>query len=194
MEFNKKSNRERTLGIAILILVGIAGSTSLLAHRLYSDNKALHQEVSENKQIIITPMINNASPDGYSFIGERGDSRYLRLMGLSFLSLRLDVTAQTVEHSHEILLSYVSQELRESIMPILSQEKKSLSVDNGSSVFYPKKILVSPSNGIIDVKGDLVFSYGIRKTPAISKHYQLRIETRSSKLELTDFKEITYEN
>lgn len=194
MEFNKKTNRERTLGIAILILVGIAGSTSLLAHRLYSDNQALHREVSENKQVIIAPMVNNGSPESYSFIGERGDSRYLRLMGLSFLSLRLDVTAQTVEQSHEILSSYLSQELREKLVPILSQEKKSLSVDNGSSVFYPKKILVSPSNGIVDVTGDLVFSYGIRKTPSLPKHYQLRIETRSSKLELTDFKEIINEN
>lgn len=194
MEFNKKSNRERTLSIAILILVGIAGSSSLLSHRLYSDNKALRQEVSDNKQIIITPMINNGSPEGYSFIGERGDSRYLRLMALSFLALRLDVTAQTVEQSHEILLSHLSQDLREKMIPILSQEKKSISVDNGSSVFYPKKILVSPSNGIVDIKGELVFSYGFRKTPSISKHYQLRIETRSSKLELTDFKEILNEN
>lgn len=194
MEFNRKSNRERTLGIAILILVSIAGSTSLLAHRLYSDNKELIKEVRDNKQIIITPMVNNGSPEGYSFIGERGDSRYLRLMGLSFLSLRLDVTTQTVEQSHEILLSHLSQDLREKMIPILSQEKKSLSVDNGSSVFYPRKILVSPSNGIIDVVGDLVFSYGIRKTPSLSKHYQLRIENRSSKLELTDFKEIINEN
>lgn len=193
MEFNKKSNRERTLGIAILVLVAIAGSTSLLAHRLYSDNRALQRDFIENRQVIVTPLVNNNSPEGYSFLGERGDSRYLRLMALSFLSLRLDVTAQTVEQSHEVLVSHLSTELREKLIPILSQEKKSISVDNGSSVFYPRKILVSPSNGIVDIQGDLVFSYGIRKTPALSKHYRLRIETRSSKLELTDFKEITNE-
>ena len=65
--------------------------------------------------------------------------------------------------SHEILLGYATNDLREQLIPILSQEKRSLSVDNGASVFYPKTIRVSPSNGIVDIKGELVFSYGIRK-------------------------------
>ena len=111
-------------------------------------------------------------------------------MGLSFISLRLDVNSQTVENSHEILLSYASNELREKLIPILSQEKRSLSVDNGSSVFYPKAIKVSPSNGIVDVKGELVFSYGIRKTPSVNKHYQLRIDMEKGLLKLTGFSEI----
>ena len=147
------------------------------------------QNAIENRQIIITPMINNTNQE-YGFKGERGGSDYLRLMGLSFISLRLDVNSQTVENSHEILLSYASNELREKLIPILSQEKRSLSVDNGSSVFYPKAIKVSPSNGIVDVKGELVFSYGIRKTPSVNKHYQLRIDMEKGLLKLTGFSEI----
>ena len=187
MNFNRIKELNRSLGIAVLIMTVIAASTSLLAHRLYSTNKELVQNAIENRQIIITPMINNTNQE-YGFKGERGSSDYLRLMALSFISLRLDVNSQTVENSHEILLGYASNELREKLIPILSQEKRSLSVDNGSSVFYPKAIKVSPSNGIVDVKGELVFSYGIRKTPSVNKHYQLRME--KGLLRLTGFSEI----
>lgn len=189
MNFNRIKELNRSLGIAVLIMTVIAASTSLLAHRLYSTNKELVQNAIENRQIIITPMINNTNQE-YGFKGERGGSDYLRLMGLSFASLRLDVNSQTVENSHEILLSYASNELREKLIPILSQEKRSLSVDNGSSVFYPKVIKVSPSNGIVDVKGELVFSYGIRKTPSVNKHYQIRIDMDKGLLKLTGFSEI----
>lgn len=189
MNFNRIKELNRSLGIAVLIMTVIAASTSLLAHRLYSTNKELVQNAIENRQIIITPMINNTNQE-YGFKGERGGSDYLRLMGLSFISLRLDVNSQTVENSHEILLSYASNELKEKLIPILSQEKRSLSVDNGSSVFYPKAIKVSPSNGIVDVKGELVFSYGIRKTPSVNKHYQLRIDMEKGLLKLTGFSEI----
>ena len=189
MNFNRIKELNRSLGIAVLIMTVIAASTSLLAHRLYSTNKELVQNAIENRQIIITPMINNTNQE-YGFKGERGGSDYLRLMGLSFASLRLDVNSQTVENSHEILLSYASNELREKLIPILSQEKRSLSVDNGSSVFYPKAIKVSPRNGLVDVKGELVFSYGIRKTPSVNKHYQIRIDMDKGLLKLTGFSEI----
>lgn len=189
MDFNRIKDINRSLGIAVMVMTGIAASTSLLAHRLYSTNKELVNTALENKQIIVTPMINNTNQE-YSFKGERGNSDYLRLMGLSFLSLRLDVNSQTVENSHDILLGYSSNELREKLIPILSQEKRSLSVDNGSSVFYPRAIKVSPSNGIVDVKGELIFSYGIRRTPSVNKHYQLRIDMEKGLLRLTGFSEI----
>lgn len=192
MDINRKKDLNRSLSIVVIIMTGIALLTSLLAHRLFSTNQELVKLALDNKQIIVTPMINNTNQE-YGFKGERGNSDYLRLMGLSFLSLRLDVNSQTVENSHEILLNYSSNELREKLTPILSQEKRSLSVDSGASVFYPKSIKVSPSNGIVDVQGELVFSYGIRKTPSVSKHYQLRIEVDKGLLKLTGFSEIMNE-
>lgn len=192
MDINRKKDLNRSLSIAVIIMTGIALLTSLLAHRLFWTNQELVKLALDNKQIIVTPMINNTNQE-YGFKGERGNSDYLRLMGLSFLSLRLDVNSQTVENSHEILLNYSSNELREKLTPILSQEKRSLSVDSGASVFYPKSIKVSPSNGIVDVQGELVFSYGIRKTPSVSKHYQLRIEVDKGLLKLTGFSEIMNE-
>lgn len=189
MDINRKKSNERALAIAIMVLIVITVLSITSTIILAIDNGKLRNEVKDNKQTIIAPMINNLGQT-YSFYGERGDANYLRLIGLSFLSLRLDVNAQTIEQSHEVLLNHVSNELREKIIPVLAQEKKSINVDNGSSVFYIKKLQVSPSNGIIDAQGDLVFSYGIRKTPPVAKHYRLRVEAQNGKPVLTDFTEI----
>ncbi|EQA15443.1 TraE/TraK family type IV conjugative transfer system protein [Glaesserella parasuis] len=190
MDINRKKSNERALTIAIVILLSITILSLISTIFLLYDNAKLRAENKDNKQTIIAPMVNNLLDNTYSFYGERGDANYLRLMGLSFLSLRLDVNAQIVEQSHEILLNHVSNELREKIIPVLAQEKKSINVDNGSSVFYVKKLQVSPNNGIIDAQGDLVFSYGIRKTSPVTKHYRLRIDSRNGKPVLTDFTEI----
>ena len=61
MNFNRIKDINRSLGIALIIMTAIAGSTSLLSHRLYSTNKELVKTALESKQIIITPMINNTN-------------------------------------------------------------------------------------------------------------------------------------
>lgn len=189
MDINRKKSNERALTITIVILISITVLSLISTIFLIYDNSRLRAENKDNKQIIIAPMVNNLDKT-YSFYGERGDANYLRLIGLSFLSLRLDVNAQTIEQSHEILLNHVSNELREKLIPVLAQEKKSINIDNGSSVFYIKKLQVSPSNGIIDAQGELVFSYGIRKTSPVAKHYRLRLDSKNGKPVLTDFTEI----
>ena len=51
-------------------------------------------------------------------------------------------------------------------------------------------LLFSPSNWIVYVQCEIVFSYGIRKTPSVNKHYQLRIDMEKGLLRLTGFSEI----
>ncbi|TNH04039.1 hypothetical protein FHQ26_00610 [Testudinibacter sp. TR-2022] len=188
MDIKIKKSHEKTLVITMIILVVIVILSLGLAHRLYSDNRDLTSYIVNNKQTIIKPMV--SADKEYSFIGERGDARYLRLMALSFLSLRLDVNAQNIESSHEVLISYLSSELREKLIPVLSQEKTRVKVNNGNSTFFLRNIKVSPSNGIVDIEGDLSFFYGIKEIPLIPKHYRLKIETRNNQLLLTDFVEM----
>lgn len=189
MDIKKQRDERKTLAFALLGLFGLTFASVLLTILMFFRNVSLEEQIQKNEKIIIQPMVN--SEQGFSFYGERGDARYLRLMALSFLSLRLDVSAQNVEQSHEILLSYSSEEFRAKLIEALSKEKKSLTVDNGASAFYVKDLRVSPSNGIVDVKGELKFSYGIRTIPTVQKHYQLKIDTRNGKLRLTDFVEIS---
>ena len=188
MDIKKQTDQRKVLAYGMLILLGITFFSSISTIYLAYQNGKLVDEITANEKIIIEPMITNEK--GYSFYGKRGDARYLRAIALSALSLRLDVSAQNVEQSHEILISMVSNELRPKLIEALSKEKKSLTIDNGSSAFYIKDLKVSPSNGIVDVVGDLEFYYGIKRIQPIKKHYQLRIEIRNSKLEITDFVEL----
>lgn len=188
MDINLKKSQERTLVLSVIILVFMTILSIGFNYKLYSDYKEVIAHLVNNKQVIIKPMVN--ADEEFSFMGERGDAHYLRLIGLSFIGLRLDVNAQTVTASHEILTGYLSEGLREKLIPVLSQEKQRLKINNGNSVFYPESIRVSPSNGIFDIKGKLEFSYGLEKTEKIPKHYQLRIDTRNGQLKLNDFVEI----
>lgn len=188
MDYRKKQDREKTLSIAIIILVSVTVFSLVIAILLFFKVESLEKKLEDNREIVIKPMVNPEQE--FSFIGERGDANYLRLMGLSFLSLRVDVNSQNIEYSHEILLSYATDELKQRLIPVLSQEKQRVMADNGSSSFYVKKIRVSPSTGLIDVEGELKFYYGLKETPTVHKHYQLRIETRKNQFKLTDFVEI----
>ncbi|NNH97769.1 TraE/TraK family type IV conjugative transfer system protein [Pasteurella multocida] len=190
MDFKKKKETSRALAVTIVILVSMVILSLIAVIMLINTNRGLTAQIVENKQTIVIPMVNNVNDQEFSFYGERGDARYLKLMALSFLSLRLDVTTQNVEYSHEILTSYLTDELKQKLVPILFQEKRRLAIDSGSSSFFVRKIQVSPSNGIVEVEGDLKFYYGIKDTKPIPKRYQLRIETRRSNLILTDFVEI----
>ncbi|PHM59552.1 TraE/TraK family type IV conjugative transfer system protein [Xenorhabdus ishibashii] len=188
MDINLKKSYERTLAISAIVLVFMTILSLGFNYKLYSDYRVLVSQLVSNKQIIIKPMVND--DEGFSFKGKRGDARYLRLMGLSFIGLRLDVSTQTVEQSHEILTGYLDEGLREKLIPVLSQEKQRLKINNGSSVFYPKEMKVSPSNGIFDITGDLVFYYGIERSDPVPKHYQLRMETLNGNFKLVDFVEL----
>ncbi len=188
MDINLKKSNERTMAISVIVLIFMTILSIGFNYKLYSDYRVLVSQLVSNKQIIIKPMV--GSDEEISFKGERGDARYLRLMALSFIGLRLDVNAQTVEQSHELLSAYLADGFREAMIPVLSQEKQRLKINNGNSVFFPKTIKVSPSNGIVDVVGDLQFSYGIEKAEPVPKHYRLRMETRNGKFELTDFVEM----
>lgn len=188
MDIKQQRDQRKSLAVGMLVLIVITVLSLVLAILLFFQNNKLKNELIDNKQVIIRPMVN--MEQDFSFYGDRGDARYLRSMALSFVALRVNVSSQTVENSHEILVSYASEEFRPKLIEALSKEKKVLSVDNGASTFYVKNIQVSPSNGIVDVKGELKFYYGIKSINPINKHYRLRIDTRNSKVELSDFVEL----
>lgn len=66
MEYNLKSRRDRNLALALVIMLIIAAISGLLAHRLYSDNRALTNALLNNRQLIILPMSANSE---FGFVG-----------------------------------------------------------------------------------------------------------------------------
>ncbi|MEN4051974.1 TraE/TraK family type IV conjugative transfer system protein [Serratia marcescens] len=190
MEFKLTAARNRNLSVAIVILLIISILSLALCHRLYSDNRELTAALVNNKQIIVMPLGANKT---FAFNGERGDARYLRLMALSLLNLRLNVSAENAAESHELLLAYACDDQKQKMMPALDAEKRLLKANEGSSAFYPTEFRVWADKGIVEVMGKLQFIYGLQKPTPVDKRYQLRIDTRNDGMCFNAFVEVPVE-
>ena len=187
MDYQLRKSTQKQLAIGILVCIIITILSLGICFRLVMQNSTLTTKLLNNRQTIITPMINH---ERFSFYGTQGDARYLRLMGLSLLNLRLNVASQTIKESHDLLLAYSDNSLREKLITVLAQERQRLHINEASSTFYLKEIKVSPHNGIVDITGELHFFYGVKAIEPVNKHYRLRLETRNGALKLTDFVEL----
>jgi conjugal transfer pilus assembly protein TraE len=190
MEYKLKATGQRNMAVAIVIFVVISVLSLGLCFRIFNQNTALTQQLLNNRQIIIMPM--NASKE-VTFNGERGDARYLRLMALSLVNLRLNVTRESVQSSHDLLLAYACDDQRKIMLPVLTEEKKRIESNDGSSVFYPGKLRVAPDTGLVELPGELQFSYGMRAAEPVPKRYQIRIDTRNEGMCFNSFVEVPVE-
>lgn len=190
MEFKLTAARNRNLSVAIVILLVISILSPALCHRLYSDNRDLTEALVNNKQIIVLPMGANKA---FAFNGERGDARYIRLMALSLLNLRLNVSNETAAESHALLQAYACDGQKEKMEPALNAERRLLKANDGSSAFYPADFKVWADKGIVEVVGKLQFIYGLQKPEPVDKRYQLRIDTRNDGMCFNAFVEVPVE-
>lgn len=176
------------MAIAIIILLAISILSLGLCYRLHNDNRSLTNALVNNKQIIIQPM---GVAREFSFIGERGDARYLRAIGASLVNFRLNVTNSNIQASHDFLLAYACEGQEKILKPVLADERLRVKDKEASSVFYIGQILVDPDTGLVDITGKLEFTYGIN-TPSkpVPKHYQLRIDTRNEGMCFNSFVEV----
>ncbi|KAB7965248.1 TraE/TraK family type IV conjugative transfer system protein, partial [Klebsiella pneumoniae] len=94
MEYRLKASNNRSLAISIVILLLIAILALGVCFRLIKVNQQLTEDLVNNRQIIIQPLGANKE---FAFSGAKGDARYLRLIALSFLNLRLNVSKETVQ-------------------------------------------------------------------------------------------------
>ncbi|QHM74031.1 TraE/TraK family type IV conjugative transfer system protein [Mixta intestinalis] len=188
MELKLRSAGNRNMAVAILVLLVITILALGLCWRIYSDNQALTNKLLNNRQTIIMPY---GADTPFSFTGERGDARYLRLMALAWLNLRLNISDKNVDSSHEILLAGACDGADKTLKGILANEALRIKENNGGSVFYPRDIRVWPDSGIVDITGDLHLSYGIQDGNPVAKHYRLRTDTRNSRLCWNAFLEVS---
>lgn len=144
-------------------------------YRSCCGNRALMNQLVNNRQTIVIPYGANTP---FSFTGERGDARYLRLMALAWMNLRLNISDSNADASHEMLLSGACDGAEKSLKGVLADEASRVKGNSGGSVFYPKDVSVWPDKGIVDVSGDLQLSYGLHDASPVKKHYRLRTETR----------------
>ena len=63
------------------------------------------------------------------------DASYLQQMALSFIALRLNVSSETVDASHQALLQYIRPGAQNQMKVILAEEAKRIKNDNVNSAF-----------------------------------------------------------
>ncbi|MBP2199067.1 TraE/TraK family type IV conjugative transfer system protein [Pantoea cypripedii] len=187
MEYKLRAAGNRNLAIAILVLLVISILALLLCWRLYSDNRDLFRQLANNRQIIVVPY---GADSAFSFTGERGDARYLRLMALAWANLRLNINSANAEASHEMLLAAACDGAEAVMQPVLAEESSRVKGNSGGSVFYPKDFQVWPEKGIVDIAGQLELSYGMHSGGLVDKRYRIRTDLRNNRLCWSAFLEV----
>ena len=187
MEYKLRSAGNRNMAVAIMVLLVITILALVLCWRIYSDNRALMNQLVSNRQTIVVPY---GADTPFSFTGERGDARYLRLMALAWLNLRLNITDSNADASHEMLLAAACDGADKALKGVLADEASRVKGNSGGSVFYPKDFGVWPDRGIVDISGDLQLNYGLHDARPVKKHYRIRTDTRNNRLCWSAFLEV----
>ncbi|MBS0883464.1 hypothetical protein JK231_23005 [Pantoea sp. JGM49] len=187
MEYKLRSAGNRNMAVAIMVLLVITILALVLCWRIYIDNRALMNQLVSNRQTIVVPY---GADTPFSFTGERGDARYLRLMALAWLNLRLNITDSNADASHEMLLAAACDGADKALKGVLADEASRVKGNSGGSVFYPRDFGVWPDKGIVDISGDLQLNYGLHDARPVKKHYRIRTDTRNNRLCWSAFLEV----
>jgi conjugal transfer pilus assembly protein TraE len=189
MEYRLRVAGNRNMAVAILVLLIIAILALGLCWRMYSDNRELMAQIVNNRQVIVVPY---GADSPFSFTGERGDARYLRLMALAWGNLRLNINSANADASHEMLLAAACDGAETPLQAVLVEEAARVKGNSGGSVFYPKDFQVWPEKGIVDITGQLELSYGMHSGSPVDKHYRIRTDLRNNRLCWSAFLEVPH--
>lgn len=143
--------------------------------------------IRTKQDIIILPFDQSQK---YLFNNDKYDTNYLQNMGLSFVSLRLNNTPETVHKKHELLLSYVAEASRPDISAILTDEENIIIKDDLTSAFYYDEINVYPDSDVFEIKGTLKTWSGNRSMRDLDKIYQIKVKYLNGRFLIENFVEV----
>lgn len=147
--------------------------------------------------IVWSPADIEALADGMEYAvavsQNQADASYLQQMALSLIALRLNVTPETVDASHEQLLAYVKPAAQNELKIRLAEDAKRIKDNNVNSSFYMTSVKVYPASSRVDVRGQLKTWIGDSKPYPELKQYVLKFEREDGISWLSHFGEITDE-
>lgn len=186
MHITARNNTTRLVSFIIGGLILLIFILALaVARQGFTNNDLIHK-----RQTVVTPMVYNAP---FSVSETEADADYLRMMTLSFLALRLNVSPETVDANHQFLLSYVKTESLQDFMTVLADEARRIKDNSVNSAFYQTDITVYPVNGRVDVRGVLKTWIGTARPDTEIKQYRLDLEYHNGLTRIVRFVEISNE-
>ena len=147
MEISARNSSTKIIAIIILSLTALVFILGFAVTWLAVTNRTLIHE----QRTVVTPMTYNAP---FAVSETKADTEFFRMMTLSFLALRLNVSPETVDSNHAFLMSFVEPEVREEFKKVLQEEAAQIKASDVNSTFYTTEINVYPVYGIdIDFRG-----------------------------------------
>lgn len=168
------------------LIVGLFGLLTLsVTGNIYLG--VTNRSLVNQREKIVVPMAFNAP---FVVSESRASAPFLQMMTLSFLSLRLNVSPETVDQQHAFLLSFVRAGAREKFDPVLSQEAKRIKDNDVTSAFYQDVIQVYPAAGVVDIRGVLKTWIGHSQPLSDIRHYRLQLDYRAGVTTIEKFIEV----
>ncbi|MDX7664734.1 type IV conjugative transfer system protein TraE [Enterobacter asburiae] len=169
MEISARNSSTKIIAVFILSLTTLVFILGFAVAWLAVTNRSLIHE----QRTVVTPMTYSAP---FVVSETKADTEFYRMMTLSFLALRLNVSPETVDSNHAFLLSFVEPDVRGEFNPVLQEEAAQIKANDVSSTFYTTEINVYPVDGRIDVRGVLKMWIGNSKPSTEIKTYRLRLK------------------
>lgn len=114
-------------------------------------------------------------------------------MALSFVSLRLNVTPETVDAQHAQLLKYVYPASQNNLKIQLAEDARRIKDNNVNSSFYWTFVRAYPAENRVEMRGELKTWIGDSKPDSDIKHYVLQFKRLDGISWLARFGEVTDE-
>lgn len=184
MQHQARLSSNRIIAIGFLCL-GVVVLLSLTVNIIQAIN---NYRLQSEQKVVVTPMLYNQP---FAVALNTADTAYLQQMALSFMALRLNVSPETVEAAHAILLKFVKPAAQNQLKVQLALEAKRIKDSNVNAAFYQTAIRVYPNDQRIDVQGELKTWIGDGKPLSEIKHYVLFLERLDGMTRLVKFVEVT---
>lgn len=182
MEHGARLSTSRVMAIAFIfmsVLIVLSLSVNVI--------QGVNNYRLQNEQCTaVTPMAFNAP---FAVSQNSADASYLQLMALSFIALRLNVSSETVDASHQALLQYIRPGAQNQMKVILAEEAKRIKNDNVNSAFFQTSVRVWPQYGRVEIRGVLKTWIGDSKPFTDIKHYILILKRENGVTWLDNFGE-----
>jgi conjugal transfer pilus assembly protein TraE len=183
MSVKAKISEQKVIAYVISGLICLLVLSLLSNFYLGWTNRTL---VNQREKIVV-PMAFDAP---FVVSEQRASASFLQMMTMSFLSLRLNVSPETVDMQHGFLLSFVRSSVREDFAPILEKEAKRIRDNAVTSAFYQTRIQVYPHSRVVEVRGVMKTWIGNSKPLEEIKHYRLQLDYQAGVTSIEKFIEV----
>lgn len=183
MEYSAQNSTNKVIAVGFLLMLLLLALSLTGTIVLALQNRSL----AHDQRTVVTPMGYNAP---FAVTQNTASVGYFEMMAASFLSLRLNVSPETVDAQHQFLLSFFKPGAQPAIKIKLAEEAGRIKGNEVNSAFYQSGIKVYPQEHIVDVRGMLKTWIGNGKPFSELKHYVLEMDYQDGMVRIAQFKEV----